>query len=125
MKRKFQLHSLAEEQKKEDIKSLYFLLNLTVAKKDVVTERSELLKSICVKHGINHPLIGEKLYDPMKFDYSKLSTNYGNKIRSLCAAEKDTFYKYKLDSQEVLEIKVGRTPSQIEARNREFNKVRA
>lgn len=70
--RKFELHSLMSEQKHADLKSLKFLLNLTVTKKDVGKEREVELKNICIKQGINHPIVGDEYYDPKSFDYSRL-----------------------------------------------------
>ena len=69
--RKYELHSLSEQQKEMDIKALKFLLGLTVAKKDEITERRDELIKICLENKINNPIIGAQHYDPWAFDYSR------------------------------------------------------
>jgi hypothetical protein len=69
--RKYELHSLSEQQKEMDIKALKFLLGLTVAKKDEITERRDELIKICLENKINNPIIGAQHYDPRAFDYSR------------------------------------------------------
>jgi hypothetical protein len=101
--RKFELHTLSEEQKVNDLKALHFLLNLTVGKRDEVMERKNELKRICIENKINNPIIGEKLYNPSGFDYSRVSQTFAHKIISLCHADSDTYHKYKVNNRGILE----------------------
>ena len=117
-KRKFELQNLAEVQRQDDLAAMQFLLKLTVATKDELTERREKLVEICLKNNINHPMIGEERYDPRKFDYSRIPPNFGHKIKALCTADTSTYYKYKQDSHEILDIKVGHSPEELQERQR-------
>jgi hypothetical protein len=85
------------------------LLSLTTTKRDFITERRNELTDICIKSGINNPIIGESLYDPKAFDYSKCPLTFAQKINSLCFVDPLTYYKYKGNSRGVLDIKVGQT----------------
>ena len=93
---------------------MQFLLKLTVATKDELTERREKLVEICLKNNINHPMICEERYDPRNFDYSRIPPNFGHKIKALCMADTSTYYKYKQDSHEILDIKVGHSPEELQ-----------
>lgn len=86
-----------------DQKGLHFLLNLTVGKKEDVTERRNELKKICIENGINNPIIGEQLYNPTKFDYTRVSQTFSNKIISLCHADADTYHKFKVNNRGIME----------------------
>ena len=56
--RKFDLHSLYAEKKEEDRADLNLLMGLVVEVKEDQTEDN--LKDICIKYGINNPLIGDE-----------------------------------------------------------------
>jgi hypothetical protein len=62
---------------------------------------------ICIKTGINNPIVGEEYYDPRAFDYSKIPLTFPKKINNMCFNDFSTYYKYKKDSQKMLDIKVG------------------
>lgn len=58
--RKYDLHTINEEQKCSDLKALEFLLNLTVQAVGEVERRKIELKKICIDNGINNPLVGKE-----------------------------------------------------------------
>jgi hypothetical protein len=103
--RKYEMHSLNEEQIKEQRAALEFLLGLTIPTVDEVQRRKEELRRICLSKGINNVLLG-KDYDPNKYDFTKDHISFGYKLQTQVAADPNLFYKYKKDTREVLEQKV-------------------
>jgi len=58
--KKTQLHTLSEEQREQDIKTLDFLINLTTQAISEPERRHRELKKICILHQINNPIIGKE-----------------------------------------------------------------
>lgn len=77
--RKYEIHSLNEEQIKEQKAELEFLLGLTIPSVDEVARRKEELRRICLSKGINNVLLG-KDYDPNKYDFTQDHINFGYKL---------------------------------------------
>lgn len=46
-------------------------MDVTDPKEDPFKVRNEELKAICLKTGVNHPLIGPENYNARSFDFSK------------------------------------------------------
>jgi hypothetical protein len=66
------------------------------------------LKEICIKCGINSPLLGEA-YDESKPSNFKGKQPFKETIQSLCQMP-DMFFKYKKDAREALEVSEVKSP---------------
>jgi len=62
------LHTLNEQAAKEEIQDLKELMQYLKSHDDVIDERLEELKTICIDCKINSPFLGEQLYDPNSYD---------------------------------------------------------
>lgn len=105
-----------DNQKDEDMRALFFLLNLTVTKKDVIMDRKNELKRICLQKGINNPIIGDEHYDPNKFDYSRIPQSFAHKIGTKCNQDRKVYYEYKANGRKIMETAAKYTSEQIEAK---------
>ena len=65
------LHSMYQKTKDDNRADLIELSNYLKSHDEVVDERREALKRICIEHNINSPLLGKELYDPNKFDKTR------------------------------------------------------
>ncbi len=74
--RKYDLHSLHQEKKADDKRDLDLLLNMTIGEKDDNSYVMEELKRICLQYNINNPVIGDELYNPTKYDGTKVFYPY-------------------------------------------------
>lgn len=68
---KYNLHTLFNKATENDAQDLKLLLSYMEAQDDVVQERKDELRDICLEFGINSPLLGDDLYDPNAPDLSR------------------------------------------------------
>ena len=66
------LTTLVHERYKQMAKELAWIEQKSTIYENPAEKRREELKKICILHGINNPIIGEELYDPMKPDTTHL-----------------------------------------------------
>jgi len=83
----------------------------------------EELKRICIAYDINNPVIGDELYNPTKYDGTKVPQKGSKKIKQICQAPK-AFYQYLKDKREMLGFSDTRNPEYLKKRDEDFLKLR-
>jgi hypothetical protein len=83
----------------------------------------EELKRICLEYKINNPVIGDELYNPTKYDGTKVFYPYSQKIKQICQNPK-AFYSYLKDKREMLGFSDIKSPEYAKNYEENFLKLR-
>lgn len=102
-----------------DAQDLKLLLSYMEAQDDVVQERKDELRDICLEFGINSPLLGDEFYDPNAPDLSREAQNFGDKISQICGS-RNLFQHYMRNTRDMLEMSKTNRAEVDEERRRKF-----
>ena len=102
-----------------DAQDLKLLLSYMEAQDDVVQERKDELRDICLEFGINSPLLGDEFYDPNAPDLSREAQNFGDKISQICGS-RNLFQHYMRNTRDMLEMSKTNRAEVDEERRRQF-----